>query len=55
MTEKAATPAENDPAYLKSSQDELDAGTCDGYFTFEEIDLMFGEGKWRAISQSFPG
>ena len=53
MSQTAPSPAESDAAYKSSIEDEIDAGTCDGYFTYEEIDLMFGKGNWRSI-RAFP-
>ena len=53
MRDSPLTPAERDPAYVQSIIDEIDAGTCDGYFTYDEIDAMFGEGNWRSI-RAFP-
>jgi hypothetical protein len=53
MSNTLPSPAECDPAYKASIEDEIDAGTCDGYFTFEDVNQMFGEGKWRSI-RAFP-
>ena len=45
--------AEERRAYLATITEEIDAGLCDGYYTFDDIDEMFGKGNWRAI-RSFP-
>ena len=55
--ELASTPrsaAESDPEYWDSIISEIDAGTCDGFATFADMNDRFGgEGSWRAI-RAFP-
>ena len=54
LASKPRSAAEMDIEYWESIVAEIEAGTCDGFATFDDMNNRFGgEGRWRAI-RAFP-